>query len=255
MLTKLLEKFFNKNRTYSKELLNSVGELETRLGYSFKEKSLLIQALKHRSYISVNSEDRNSSNERLEFLGDSVLSFLVSKHLYESFSDQPEGELSKMRSILVSGDNLCGIARKLNLGKYILVSEYEDKSGGREKDSILEDCMEAVIGALYLDGGVIKTQKMIKDIFLENCETVLSEKKNSNYKSELLELVQSHAIEPPTYEIAKEEGPEHDKIFTVNVIIKGKIIAEGKANSKKRAEQVASSNALNRINSDKKFFR
>jgi len=255
LLSKIIEKFRNKNQSYPKELLRSIGELERKLDYSFKDKSLLIKSLKHRSYISFNSEERSNSNERLEFLGDSVLSFIVSKHLYKSFSDQPEGELSKMRSILVSGDNLCGIARKLNLGKYILVSEYEEKSGGREKDSILEDCMEAVIGAVYMDGGIIKTQNMIKNIFLENCEAVLSEKKYSNYKSELLELVQSHGMEPPTYEIALEEGPEHDKKFTVNVIIRGKTVAEGKANSKKRAEQLASSNALEIIKNDLKFFK
>jgi len=232
-----------------------IEELENKLGYSFKNKSILVQSLKHRSYISINSEERNNSNERLEFLGDSVLSFIVSKHLYKSFSVQPEGELSKMRSILVSGDNLCQIARKLNLGKFILISEYEERSGGREKDSILEDCMEAVIGAVYMDGGIIKTQNIIRNIFLENCETVLSEKKNSNYKSELLELVQSFGVEPPTYEISREEGPEHDKMFTVNVIIKGRVIAEGKANSKKKAEQVASSIALGIIRNDKKFFK
>jgi ribonuclease III len=255
LISKLIRKLLNRNRNYSKGLLKSIGELEDKLGYFFKDKGLLIQALKHRSYITSNSEERSRSNERLEFLGDSVLSFVVSKHLYKTFSEQPEGELSKMRSILVSGENLCSIARKLELGKYILVSEYEERSGGREKDSILEDCMESVIGAVYLDSGILKTQKLIRDIFLENCGTVLSEKKNSNYKSDLLELVQSYGIEPPTYEVAREDGPEHDKTFTVNVIIHGKIVADGKANSKKKAEQSASSNALNKINSDPDFFK
>ncbi|MBU4485955.1 MAG: hypothetical protein KKD38_03430, partial [Candidatus Delongbacteria bacterium] len=150
MISKLIAKFKKKNDLFSKELNKIIGELENNLDYNFKDKRLPVQSLKHRSFISQNNEDRNNSNERLEFLGDSVLNFAVSRHLYKAFPKNPEGELSKMRSILVSGGNLNAVARKLNLGKFILISDYEDKAGGREKDSLLEDCMEAIIGAIYL---------------------------------------------------------------------------------------------------------
>jgi len=243
-----------RNQSFSKDLLKKFAELEKRLNYSFKEKKLLAQSLKHRSFIAQNNDARNNSNERLEFLGDSVLNFTVSRHLFKLFPGKSEGELSKMRSVLVSGENLIEIARKLSLGNYILISDYEEKSGGRDKDSLLEDCLEAIIGAIYLDAGIIRTQKFIKEILLDNIDTVLSDKKNTNFKSELLELVQSYGFDPPAYEIIKEDGPEHDKIFTVNVNINGNIVAEGRSNSKKRAEQEASSNALGIIKMNPKYL-
>ncbi|HQO10674.1 MAG TPA: ribonuclease III [Clostridiales bacterium] len=247
MFGKLLSflNFSKKNNTL--ELPVNIGELEFILGHKFKNKELLIRALTHRSY-SAQDNGNGESNERLEFLGDSVLSFIVAEYLFINYKDKPEGDLSKMRSILVSGENLCRVARDISLGKFILVSEFEERSGGRDKDSLLEDCMESVIGAVYSDSGIEKARELINRIILDNCGSVIAEKKNTNYKSELLELVQSFGIDPPRYEIIREEGPEHDKTFTVSVIVKGETLAEGKANSKKKAEQIASSNALDRIN-------
>jgi ribonuclease III len=254
LISKLLQKLRNKNSGLSKELLESVGMLESSLKYSFKDKALIVHALKHRSYTTEHSENRGMSNERLEFLGDAVLNFAVSKFLYKTYPDKPEGEMSKMRSILVSGESLKTTAKKLRIGKYLLLSEYETKSGGREKGSILEDCMEAVIGAIYLDGGIMKTLKFINESVLSDYESFLELRKNANYKSELLELVQSFGFDPPTYDIVSEEGPEHEKTFTVNVKIGISVLAEGRSSSRKKAEQEASCKALEIIKENPEFL-
>jgi ribonuclease III len=254
LISKLIDKFLNKKTDLPKELLETIGELENNLNYNFKNKKLLVQALKHRSYTTEHNENRGMSNERLEFLGDSVLNFAVSKFLFKNFPDKPEGEMSKMRSILVSGESLKVTARELGIGKYILLSEYETKSGGREKESILEDCMEAVLGAIYIDGGIIKTINFVNKTVLSNYEKFIEERKNANYKSELLELVQSLGFDPPTYDIVSEEGPEHEKTFTVNAKIGHIVLAKGRSTSRKKAEQEASSNALEIIRKNPKIL-
>ena len=226
---------------------DNLKALEDKISYSFKNKDLLLTALKHRSFISQTTQDRIDSNERLEFLGDSALNFVVVKYLYKSYPNLDEGDLSKMKSVIVSGENLSLIAREMDLGEHILLSEYEEKSGGRDKSSILEDTFEAIIGAIYLDSGIAKAEKMIKALVLENINKALENTLNRNYKSELLELVQSQGLEPPTYEIISEEGPEHEKTFTVKAIVNGKEISQGSSSSKKRAEQEASRKALNSL--------
>lgn len=226
---------------------DNLKALEDKISYSFKNKDLLLKALKHRSFISQSTQDRIDSNERLEFLGDSVLNFIVVKHLYKSYPDLDEGELSKMKSVIVSGENLSLIAREMKLGEDILLSEYEEKSGGRDKASILEDTFEAIIGAIYLDSGIVKSEKVIKALILENINKTLENTLTRNYKSELLELVQAEGLEPPTYEVVSEEGPEHEKIFTVKAIVDGEEISQGSSTSKKRAEQEASRKALDSL--------
>ncbi|MBN2858120.1 MAG: ribonuclease III [Candidatus Delongbacteria bacterium] len=247
MLRTLTSLFFNKDKNIPHELLENIRELEGIIGYRFRNKNLLIQALKHRSFTARSGEERKSSNERLEFLGDSVLNFLTGQYFYENFTEKHEGDLTKMRSILVSGENLSETARKIDLGKYILVGDFEERTGGRDKDSILEDCMEALIGAVFIDGGIEKASSLVKKLILNDADEILRTKKHSNYKSELLELVQSKGYPPPTYELTGSEGPEHEKTFTVNVIVDGKVIADGTSNSKKRAEQEASARALELI--------
>jgi ribonuclease-3 len=240
----LLSKFIKKPQNISRELLESIRELEDIIGYRFRNKTLLVQALKHRSFTARNGEERKYSNERLEFLGDSVLNFLTGKYFYENFSDKHEGDLTKMRSIIVSGENLSETARKIDLGRFILVGDFEDRTGGRDKDSILEDCIEALVGAVFIDGGIEKASVLVNKLILNEADEIILTKKHSNYKSELLELVQSKGYPPPTYELINSEGPEHDKIFTVSVIVDGNVLAEGTSNSKKKAEQEASAKAL-----------
>jgi ribonuclease-3 len=245
----LLKKFFTKIKEDSVDpsVYANLKALEDKILYSFKNKNLLLTGLKHRSFISQNIQDRIDSNERLEFLGDSVLNFIVVKYLYKLYPDLDEGELSKMKSVIVSGENLSLIAREMNLGEHILLSEYEEKSGGRDKSSILEDTFEAIIGAVYLDSGITKAEKVIKVLVLENIKKAFENTLTRNYKSELLELVQSNGLEPPTYEVVSEEGPEHEKVFTVNAIVDGKEISQGSSTSKKRAEQEASRRALENL--------
>ncbi len=244
MINGFLSKLFNPKLKIPQELLDSIRELEVLFGYRFKDKNLIVQALKHRSYVAGTSEDRKDTNERLEFLGDSVLNFLVGRYFYEKYDDKDEGYLTKMRSVLVSGDNLSDTARKIGLGKYVLISTFEEKTGGRDKDSILEDCMEAMIGAAFLDGGMERTYRVVKKLILDRSEEIFENRKHLNFKSGLLELAQSLGYDPPTYETVKCEGPEHEKIFTVSVTVNGKNLAEGKAASKKKAEQEASAKAL-----------
>jgi ribonuclease-3 len=245
----LLKKFFAKNEEDSVDtsVFDNLKTLEDKILYSFKNKDLLLTALKHRSFISQTIQERIDSNERLEFLGDSVLNFIVVKHLYKTYPDLDEGELSKMKSVIVSGENLSLIAREMNLGEHILLSEYEERAGGRDKSSILEDTFEAIIGAVYLDSGILKSEKIIKVLVLEDIKKALENTLNINYKSELLELVQSNGLEPPTYEVISEEGPEHEKVFTVKAIVDGKEVSQGSSTSKKRAEQEASRKALENL--------
>ncbi|MCK4978899.1 MAG: ribonuclease III, partial [Candidatus Delongbacteria bacterium] len=218
----MFKKFFSKIKeddSTDVSTHNSLKKLEKKISYTFKDKDLLLNALKHRSFISQSTQNRNDSNERLEFLGDSALNFIVVKYLYNSYPDLDEGELSKMKSVIVSGDNLSLIAKEIKLGDHIFISEFEERSGGRDKVSILEDTLEAIIGAVYLDSGIHKVDIVVRTLVLNNIDKALDNTLTKNYKSELLELVQSKGLEPPTYEIVDEEGPEHEKIFTVKAIV------------------------------------
>jgi len=246
----LFKKFFSKTKENNPDVSanDNLKELEKKISYTFKTKDLLLNALKHRSFISQSTQNRKDSNERLEFLGDSILNFIVVKFLYKSYPEFDEGELSKMKSIIVSGENLSLIAREMKLGNHILLSEFEAKSGGRDKSSILEDTFEAVIGAVYLDSGIKKVQQIIDTLILHDLDKIFDNTLTKNYKSELLELVQSNGLPPPTYEIVDEEGPEHEKTFTVKAVVDGKEIARGSSSSKKRAEQEASKIALESLN-------
>lgn len=254
MLRNLFSRLFSRDLNIPRELLENIRELEGIISYRFRDKHLLIQALTHRSYTSKQGNGhRTDSNERLEFLGDSVLNFIIGKFFFKKYPEMQEGQLTKMRSVLVSGENLSNTAKDIDLGKFILLSEFEERSGGRDKNSILEDCMEALIGAVYLDGGIERSEKVINILILSDKEG-FSDKSFSNYKSELLELVQSKGFPPPTYETVSTEGPEHEKTFTVNALVNGRIIAEGQANSKKKAEQESSAEALKKISCDVNFL-
>lgn len=248
MLEKCLLKIRLKFRLFEKRIISmhndNITELYKKLGYIFKDDSLLVHALKHRSYLVQAKEERIESNERLEFLGDSILSFLVVKHLYKKYPLENEGELSKIKSKLVSGQNLFRIAKEINLGDFLILSISEEKTGGRNKLSILEDTFEAIIGAMYLDGGLRCCEKFIKEFILCDIEKTIQKTEVYNYKSELLELVQSRGFSFPVYKMLKQTGPEHSKLFEIAVYVDNKFIAKGKDNSKKRAEQEASSEAL-----------
>ncbi len=216
--------------------------LENNLKYTFKNKSLLKNALTHSSYAN---EMRNgiNSNERLEFLGDSVLSIIVADYLFKELPNKPEGELTKLRASLVCEKSLCGFSRELEIGKYLLLGKGEDKGGGRERDSILADAFEAVLAAMYLDGGmdIARTHVMrfiLPELFHKDDEVF------KDYKTALQEIIQRNPEESVSYTLVGEEGPDHNKVFEVEVRLNSNTIGKGKGKSKKQAEQMAAKQAL-----------
>lgn len=216
--------------------------LEQKLGYKFKNIDLLKNALTHSSYAN---EVRNgfSSNERLEFLGDSVLSVIVSDYIYRDYSNLPEGELTKLRASLVCEKSLCSFSRELELGKFLNLGKGEDHNGGRERDSILADAFESVLAAIYLDGGMESARNLVMNF-------VLREVKNKNdevfkdYKTTLQEIIQRNPEESVSYILTDEIGPDHNKVFTVEVRLNSNVIGTGKGKNKKQAEQMAAKQAL-----------
>lgn len=221
--------------------------LSKHLKYRFNEPQLLIHALKHRSFLSLTNEKRLSSNERLELLGDSVLGLVVTEYLFRKFPGLEEGELTTMKSLMVSREILANTSQKINVGEYILLNEAEEKAGGRQRTSILADTMEALIGAIYLDGGLEASRKFIKRVLLTNLKQILAEEKHQNFKSMLLEYAQSKNMGLPFYSVKKEEGPDHKKVFTVEVRIQNEMLGTGKGTSKKIAEQHAAKKALKKL--------
>lgn len=227
--------------------LKRFHDLERHIGYRFKQPQLLFTALKHRSFLDTSGEDRLLSNERLEFLGDAVLDLVVSDYLYNQRSSEEEGVLTGVKSIMVSGPVLVTQARKIDLGKYLLLSDNEERSGGRNRDSILEDTFEALIGALYLDGGLKTATKFIKRFLLADTADILEEKDLMNYKSILLEYAQGNGLEPPIYNVIEETGPDHDKRYQVEVRLGDRILGTGWGRTKKQAEQKAAAEGVKKV--------
>jgi len=223
--------------------------LAKKIKYKFKNINLLKEALRHSSYVN-EQQIQMSDNERLEFLGDAVLSLVISHILMIRHPDISEGELSMIRSGLVNESRLAGIARSLNLGKYLQLGKGELQTDGRKKDSILANAFEALIASVYLDGGFKAAFKIIEKNFSSIINSVNSSAANHYYKTKLQELVQSTSNKKaPSYTITNEIGPDHKKIFTARLKV-GKIIAEGTGTSKKTAEQNAAKKALEKINKE-----
>jgi len=217
------------------------------LGYIFRDQSLLEEALTHRSFLKEAGKERSSSYERLEFLGDAVLGLSVSRYLFENFPDKDEGELTKLKATLVSEANLSRRAKLITLGKYLHLSAEEEKSGGRSRPSILSDSYEALLGAIFLDGGLAAAEQFIQAHLLRNLKETAEDKSMQNYKGELLELLQAEGEGIPKYEVLEEEGPDHQKMFTIGVYSRGKLLGTGKGLSKKEAEQIAAKMALEEL--------
>ena len=217
--------------------------LENRLNYKFKYINLLKNALTHSSYAN---EVRGgvTSNERLEFLGDSVLSIIVSEHIFKRLPNMPEGELTRLRASLVCEKALCGFSRELNIGEHLLLGKGEDKGGGRERDSILADAFEAVLAAIYLDGGMEAAKHHVLRFVLRELNSNNDENDFKDYKTLLQEIIQRNPEESVSYILTGEEGPDHDKRFTVEVHLNSNKIGSGCGKSKKRAEQMAAKQAL-----------
>lgn len=218
-----------------------LNSLEKKIGYVFKKRSLLKQAVTHRSYAN---ENRGSGpfNERLEFLGDAVLSLISADFLYKKFPSMAEGDLTKLRSSLVCTASLSEYARRIKLGDYLLLGKGELATGGNERDSNLENAFEALIAAVYLDGGIDKARRFVLRFLDDSVETHHISFKD--YKTKLQEIVQESHEETLNYVITKESGPDHDKRYEVEVHLNSNVIGKGKGRSKKQAEQEAAKQAL-----------
>ncbi len=226
-----------------RELYQRLPLLEERLGFRFRDPGLLVRALTHRSYAAEKKLGPRADNERLEFLGDAVLSAVISHLLYERFPGHSEGDLSRMRAWLVREKRLAALAEKLGLPEFILVSRGEDRCGGTRKASILAGALEAVIGAIYLDGGYERVFECLRRLFgrlIPQASRGLS----ADYRSRLQELTQARFRETPLYRVVSEEGPPHAPRFEVEVAVGGRVLARGRGASKKEAAQEAARRAL-----------
>ncbi len=219
----------------------NISDLERRIGYIFEDRGLLEEALTHSSYANEHGLGRLGCNERLEFLGDAVLSAVVADHLYSTLPDVEEGELTKQRAAMVCESALASFARDIDLGSEMYFGKGELKTHGNERDSILSDCFEAVIAAIYLDGGMEAARKFIARHVLQEAASVLLSR---DYKTELQEVIQQNPEEKLRYVHAGESGPDHDKTFTVEVWLNSNMIATAQGHSKKQAEQNAAAEAL-----------
>ena len=218
--------------------------LEDMVGYRFQETGLLVKALKHRSYVYAQQGSGIESNERLEFLGDAVLDLIVAEFLFRGFEDKREGDLTQMKSLLVSRTVLARQARRFGLDAFVLLSAEERDSGGGRQPSILCDAFESLIGAIYLDGGIAPCRDFVQRAVLDDFHDLIKQDDYVNFKSKLLEHSQSLGNGHPRYLVHSEEGPDHDKIFRVEVSITGERIGRGQGRSKKEAQQMAAKDAL-----------
>jgi len=218
------------------------------LGYTFRDADVVTTALTHTSYANENPRAAPHHNERLEFLGDAVLDFVISDALMREFPDSPEGDLSKIRASLVSEGALAELARELDLGAHLRIGRGERRSGGHEKNSILSDALEALLAAVYLDSapssGISEVQRVILALFKSRLGAARKEPGNEDYKTALQELVQSHHRETVRYDILAEKGPDHDKHFHAAVFLRDRELGRGDGRSKKTAEQAAARTAL-----------
>ena len=222
------------------------SSLEEKIGYEFQDKKLLLQALTHSSFSNEQKINKHPNYERLEFLGDAVLELISSQFFFEHYPEWKEGQLTRVRSSMVCEPALAYCARDISLQKYILLGKGEEATGGRERDSIVSDVMEAVLGAIYLDGGFEEAKRYVHQWILSDLET-----KQLFYDSKtiLQELVQEKGLQPIEYVLTGEEGPDHDKCFTVVVQVNGQVVGNGTGHTKKAAEQAAAYQAIQ----EKKF--
>ncbi len=227
-----------------------IKDLETAIGYRFHNIQLLHNALTHSSYANERWHNSLLSNERLEFLGDSVLGMLVAEYLYKNFPDRPEGELTRMRADMVCEQTLAAAATKIGIGEHLMLGHGEERFGGRTRNSILADAMESVIAACFLDGGIQAALKVVQQFIL--VEVPVTKLHNVDYKTQLQELVQQKKNQVLSYALVGQSGPDHDKRFEVEVSLNGSVVGCGSGSSKKRAEQSAAASAIEKLFPNKK---
>lgn len=218
--------------------------IEKKLGIKFKKPKYLAIALTHRSFLNENRGDSLKNNERLEFLGDAVLELIISDELFRKYPKKPEGELTSIRSALVRTESLAEESRKLEVGEHLRMSKGEENSGGKDKDYLLANTYEALLGAIYLDQGIDSCREFVANTVLKKVDTIVKNELFIDPKTKVQELVQSKYKVTPTYKIKAEKGPDHDKSFTVSMLVGKKKFSEGSGTSKQRAEEDAAKKAI-----------
>jgi ribonuclease-3 len=221
-------------------------ELAKELNIQFNDFSLLKRALTHRSYLNEN-RGVEKSNERLEFLGDAVLELIISDYLYKKYPNRPEGDLTSFRSAIVRTESLAEASRELNYGKYLRMAKGEEESGGRDKDYILANTFESVLGAIYIDQGYEVCKDLVERILISKIDYIVEHRLDIDSKTKIQERAQAEYKETPTYEVIEEHGPDHDKEFVVVVKIGDRVLGQGKGASKQKAEEAAAENGLKYI--------
>ena len=228
--------------------------LEAKLEYEFRDRSLIETALTHRSHAYRAGQERLQSNERLEFLGDSVLGLIVNEHLYRHYPARSEGDLTKIKSLVVSRAVLWRAAENFHLGQHLILAPGEVDAGGRTRASILSDAFEAVLDAMYLDGGLEPVRGVVERELLGSLEETLTDHQLANYKSLLQEKIQAELKTPPRYKVTSTSGPDHAKKFVVEVVVRGRVLGRGEGDSKKIAEQRAAREALRVVEENPDFL-
>lgn len=228
------------------QLVTMLGEIEGKLGYVFKDKSKLILALTHSSYANERKSEKLHYNERLEFLGDSILSFIISEHIYQRYQILSEGEMTKMRASIVCEPSLKKCSDEIGIGEYLLLGRGEENTGGRTRVSILSDAFEALLGAIYIDGGMDCARAFIFKFMGTLLEESSKGTLQMDYKTSLQEVLQKNGENKITYEIIKEAGPDHNKFFVSRVSLGNTTLGTGEGRSKKEAEQNAAKDAMER---------
>jgi ribonuclease-3 len=223
---------------------DSYQDLEKILGLEFKNKELLLNAITHRSYLNEHKEEAFDNNERLEFLGDAVLELIISDHLFHTYPDNPEGDLTSFRSAAVRTESLAEESRRMGIGEYLRMSKGEYESGGSDKDYLLANTYEAILGAIYKDQGYDVAKDFVFRTLVPKIKDIVENRLDIDCKTKIQELIQAKFKVTPTYEVIKEEGPDHDKKFVVGVMINDKVIGEGDGPSKQKAEENAASNGI-----------
>jgi ribonuclease-3 len=223
---------------------NNNKELENKIGVNFKNQEYLITALTHRSYLNENRDNSSENNERLEFLGDAVLELITSVYLFETYPERPEGELTSFRSAIVRTESLAEASRGLGVGEYLRMSRGEAESGGADKDYLLANTYESILGAIYMDQGYEECKKFVHKTLVPKVENIVENRLDIDSKTKIQEMIQSEYKVTPTYDVIDEEGPDHDKTFTVAVKIEDETIGTGKGSSKQKAEEDAASDGI-----------
>jgi ribonuclease-3 len=234
--------------------INQLNEFCKTIGFEFHNIEILDIAFTHRSYVNENTETTPTHNERLEFLGDAVIELITSEHLFRTYPNRPEGELTSFRSAAVRTESLADIAKSLNYGEYLKMSKGEELTGGRQKDYLLANCFEAVIGAIYIDQGMAKAKEFVDKYLTVRFSNIVDNRLDIDMKSKFQEIAQAVLKQTPYYKVLKEEGPDHEKVFTVGLYVNDELFGQGQGASKQKAEEASAKDALEKCKSDKRFI-